>query len=170
MTPFPCAREKEIAALLERGQWPQASPAELRAHAECCRGCSDLILVTQMLKTHRTQAMTATTLPSAGALWWRAQLRKRNQAIERISKPIFGAQVFALAVALAVAAAGLVWQLRRGPQLLAWLEQLPRALNLSALLPASLPSFDSGLWFLVPLLATLAVVSGVAVYFSLEKQ
>jgi hypothetical protein len=169
VSPFRCAREKEIAALLERGQWPQASPADLRAHAESCRTCADLILVTTSLKTSRRTSIPA-ALPTAGALWWRAQLRKRNQAIEKISRPLIGAQIFAFAVVFVVAIAGAAWELRRGTELLAWLEQIPRALHFSALLPGSAPVFDGSLWFLVPLLAMLALVGGIAVYFSLEKQ
>lgn len=170
MNPFRCTREKEIAALIDLGQWPQASPADLRAHAESCRTCADLILVRQTIQSQRTQTAALLKLPSAGALWWRAQLRKRNQAIETISRPIYGAQLFALILALLVTAGGVVWQLRPGSRMLAWLEELPHALHLSALLPSSLPSFEGGLWILIPVLAMLALASGVAVYFSLEKQ
>lgn len=168
MSPFHCAREKEVVSQLELGQWPQASPAELRAHVAGCRSCSDLVLIAQTFTAARTAS--APPLPSPGALWWRAQLRRRNQAIERISRPILGAEIFALVVALLVGAAGAGWELRHSVRWLAWLQDIPRALDFTALLPASLPGFTGSLWFLVPLLATLAVAGGIAVYFTLEKQ
>ncbi|HWA94922.1 MAG TPA: hypothetical protein VG844_10000 [Terracidiphilus sp.] len=169
MSPFTCNREKEIAALLDLGQWPQASPADLRAHAAACRSCSDLILVRTALQTGRARTVAAPALPSAGSLWWRAQLRKRNQAIETISRPLLGAQIFALAVVLVVAAIGIVWDLKTGARILNWLAEIPAALNFSALLPSTMPSF-TGLWLLVPVLGIVALVSGVVVYFALEKQ
>ncbi len=168
MTPFTCAREKEVAQLLHRGHWPQASAAELRDHVAACRTCSDLVLVTQAFQGAKATA-AAPHLPSAGAIWWRAQLRRRNADIERISRPILGAQIFAFAITIVVAGMLLAWQLRRGVHIAAWLQDTAHSLNFSALVPSALPHFDSGLWLLFPVLATLALVSGVVVYFASEK-
>jgi hypothetical protein len=165
MSPFGCAREKEVKTLLERGQWPQVCPDELRAHVEGCRVCAELVLVQGMLAEARTSAMALPVLPPAGGLWWRAQLRRRNEAIARISKPILGAEIFAFVIVALVAVCGVSWELRRGIEPTAWLQEL----HLDTLWPASLASFDGGWWFLVPVLATLAVVSGVVVYFASEK-
>jgi len=168
MTAFGCAREKEVAALLELGQWPQASPEELRAHAAGCRACAERVLLTESFQAVRTAAMAEPQLVSPGALWWRAQLRRRNAAMERISKPLLGAQVFALALAVLAAAGVLVWQLRAGLQAKTWMAGLERALNLGTLLPDVLPG--GGLGWLVPVLALLALAGGVAVYWATEKQ
>jgi hypothetical protein len=165
MSPLGCTREKEVKTLLERGQWPRACAEELRAHVEGCRVCSELVLVQGALAEARTSAMALPALPPAGGLWWRAQLRRRNEAIARIGKPLLGAEIFAVLIVALVAVCGVVWQLRRGIDLAEWL----RALHLDTLWPASLASFDGGWWFLVPVLATLAVVSGVVVYFASEK-
>jgi len=169
MTFGACAREKEVAELLHRGHWPAASAPELRAHVASCRACSDLVLVTETFKAAQTRTAAVPHLQSSGVLWWRAQLRRRNAAIERIGRPILGAQVFALAVTLLVAAAFLASQARHGLRWIAWLEELPRSLNLSARLPAAFPSIGGGLLLLVPILATIAVVSGVVVYLASEK-
>ncbi len=170
MSPFTCTREKEVVDLLHRGHWPQASPADLRAHVDLCRSCSDLVLVTETF--HAAKAPTAATvqLPTSGALWWRAQLRRRNQTIERINKPILGAQIFAFAMTLLVVISVLAWQLRQGYNFAAWIEDLPRAFNFDALLPASLVHLEGSLWLLFPLLATVALISGVVVYLTSEKQ
>jgi hypothetical protein len=169
MNPFACAREKEVADLLHRGHWPKACAPELRAHVDGCRTCSDLVLVTQAFQAARTHA-AAPRLDSAGALWWRAQLRRRYADLERIGRPILGAQIFALAVTLVVAVGVLAWQTRRGFHITSWIEDLPGALHLGALLPTSLPTFTGSFWFVVPVLATLALVSGVVVYLASEKQ
>jgi hypothetical protein len=170
MSPFTCPREKEVAALVHRGHWPQACPEDLRAHVHQCRACSDLVLVTATFQSARAQSAAMPRLESPGVLWWRAQLRRRNAAIERIARPILGAQIFAFAVTLVVAAGAIVWQAKQGFHLVSWLLQLPQALNLDALLPASRPHLESGVWLLVPVLATVALLGGVFVYLASEKQ
>jgi branched-subunit amino acid ABC-type transport system permease component len=162
MIPVTCAREKEVAELLHRGHWPQACAPELRDHVAACRQCSDLVLVTQIFQSARTHTAPP-RLESSGALWWRAQLRRRNTALERINRPIIGAQIFAVAVAVILGIGILAWETRRGIRLTAWLHDL----NLSALFPTSL---EGNLWLIIPLAATLALVSGVILYLTTEKQ
>ena len=167
-----CPREKEVAALLAQGAWPQASAPELRTHAAACRACADLVLVTQTFQQARAHTAAASPLASPGALGWRAQLRRRNAAVERMARPLLGAQIFALAVNLALAIGFLGWQARHGLSWLTWLEQLPQnsPLHLDALWPSAL--FTSG-WspaLLIPVLAMLALVGGVVVYLGSEKQ
>src|SRR5215469_12297566 len=122
-----CGREKEVLELLARGHWPDACTGELRAHAAACRSCQDLILVKQAFRADRLVAAGSARLESPGVLWWRAQLRRRNAAIERISRPILGAQIFAWVVCLAAAVVYILWQNRRGFDWLGWLGDLPRA-------------------------------------------
>ena len=167
MSPFSCVREREVKDLLRQGFWPEACPAELRAHVEACRICSDLVLVSAALGEERRQTLPMARLESAGALWWRAQLRRRNAAIEAMTRPIFGAQVFAMAMALVVAVAVVIWQAGNWS---AWIADLPRALHLSALIPASMPDFSGTLWIVVPALATIALLSGIVVYLASERQ
>ena len=167
MSPFSCVREREVTELLDRGYWPEACPAELRAHVESCRMCSDLVLVAQAFQAAHKQTTPEPRLESAGALWWRAQLRRRNAAIEKVGRPILGAQIFALVVSVVVAAAVLAW---RGNTLKAWFEDLPRALHLDALVPAAFSQSSGMAWIVIPVLATVALLSGVVVYLATEKQ
>src|SRR5580693_232629 len=95
-----CPHEKEIRELVARGQWPVAAEPDLRGHVAGCRCCSDLVLVAGAFQRARAESVAAARPGSPGALWWRAQLRRRNAVIERISRPLFGAEIFALAVAL----------------------------------------------------------------------
>jgi hypothetical protein len=167
-----CPREKEVKELVERGGWPRACAPELRAHVGSCRSCSDLVLVAEAFQRARAEAAGAAKVGSADALWWRAQLRRRNAAVERIGRPLVGAQIFALAANLLLAVGLVVSQARHGLNWLSWLEELPQSgsLHLETLLPTAL--FDSGwsLLVLVPALATLALLGGVVVYLAAEKQ
>lgn len=165
MTPFSCAREHELSELLRKGHWPQACPADLYAHVVSCRSCSDLVLITGMLQNSRRHTAELPRLEPAGAIWWRAQLRRRNAAIEKVSRPILGAQIFALAMTLVVLAAIAVWQIGNWS---AWFADVPSALHLDALIPSSMPE-SSILWIIVPVLATIALLSGIF-YLASEKQ
>jgi hypothetical protein len=172
-----CPREAEVKALVERGQWPQACAPDLRSHVSACRSCSDLALVTAAFQRARNQAVGAAKTGSPGLLWWRAQLRRRSVAVERISKPILSAHIFALAVNLVVAAAVAVWQARHGVAWLTWLEQLPRNIgsqSLTSILHADLfnasPDSMMNPLMLISALAAVALVGGVVVYFTSEKQ
>jgi hypothetical protein len=167
MSPFTCPREREVTELLHQGYWPEASPDELRAHVEACRICADLVAVRTAFQAARQQTMPIPHLESAGAIWWRAQLRRRNEAIERVGRPILGAQIFALAISVVVGVAVLAWQ---GTALKAWFADLPRALHLDALVPTAFSQSGGMASILIPVLATVALLSGVVVYLATEKQ
>jgi uncharacterized membrane protein (DUF2068 family) len=166
MSPFTCTREREVSGLLHNGYWPQACPDDLRAHVASCRTCSELILVTVALQASRKQTADLPRLEPPGAIWWRAQLRRRNAALETMSRPILGAQIFAVVMAAVVIVAVVVWQKKNWS---AWFADLPSALHLDALIPSSVPE-GSTLWIIVPLLATIAILSGVVVYLASDKQ
>ena len=167
-----CSHEKEVAELLRRGQWPAACPPDLRAHLSACRSCGDLALVTETFQRARSEAAGAARVSTPGALWWRAQLRSRNAAVERIGKPILGAHIFALAINLFIVVAFLAYQARHGLSWLSWLEQLPQAysLHLDNLSQSALLNPGWSLMVLVPALATLALLGGVVVYLVSERQ
>jgi hypothetical protein len=177
MTFRPCPREAEVKTLLNSGHWPHACPAELRAHAAACTACANQVLITQAFRETRAISAHAAQLPPPGVLWWRAQLRRRNEAVERIGKPIFGAQVFAIAITLVIAAGVVLSQARYG---LRWLAELPQSpiFNLSSLWHSATASdVDSLTWFkldgsipyLIPALALLGLLGGVVLYLATEK-
>jgi hypothetical protein len=171
MTLRRCPHEKEITALLALGHWPQASTAELREHLVGCRSCADMVLVTRTFQAARADAAAAAVPASAGLLWWRAQLRRRNDAVERIGKPILRAQIFAFSVCVLFAAGFLVSLAAHGLRWPSWSQPSSASgLHLGALWPAAL--FNSGWSFavLIPIFATLVLLSGVVVYLASEKQ
>ncbi|HET6169653.1 MAG TPA: hypothetical protein VFE01_05700 [Terracidiphilus sp.] len=166
MSPFTCKRDREVSELLHNGYWPKACPEDLRAHVESCRSCSDLILVTETLHASRKQSAELPHLEPPGAIWWRAQLRRRNAALETMSRPILGAQIFALIMAVFVIAGVAISQAGNWS---AWFADLPSVLHLDALIPSSMAA-SSTLSIVVPLLATIALLSGVVVYLASDKQ
>ena len=168
----PCPSEKEVAQLLAQGGWPAACSPELRAHVASCRSCGDLVLVQQAFQRARAHSAAAAPLVSPGVLWWRAQLRRRQAAVERVGKPILGAQIFALAVNLFLVFAFLAYQARHGLSWLSWLEKLPQSFtfHLEALWPSALADSGMSLLVLIPALAILALLSGVVVYLAADRQ
>jgi hypothetical protein len=164
-----CARHSEIKSLLERGSWPAAAAPDLRAHAADCQSCAQLVLLTQAFSHDRLHAQTAAAprLEAPGVLWWRAQLRRRNSAIEKLQRPLMGAQVFSVALSLVAAVAFLAWQSKQG---LAWLADFPRALNFESLLPAPLQNPLGITALIAALLAVIAAVSGALAYTTSEKR
>jgi hypothetical protein len=180
MTFRSCPHESEINALLERGQWPLAGTAELRAHAASCRTCGDLVLVTQAFRGSRAASVSAANLNAPGVLWWRAQLRRRNAALERMSRPILGAEIFALAITFLIAVGLVISQAKHGLRWLSWFSdtwfsdtQQTKSFHFDSLWSSSaLTSVipDWNLALLIPALAMLALLGGVVLYLASEKQ
>lgn len=165
-----CPREPELGDRLDRGQFPDACSEELCRHVAGCRTCRELVVVKQAFGRERKKAAGEARLESPGVIWWRAQLRRRNAAIERIGKPLLGAQIFALVVCLVAAAGYVVWQARRGFDWLAWFGDLPRALHLGAFVPGSWTNSPWEVWLGIPVAVMIAVMGGVLVYFASEKR
>jgi len=160
MTLRACTHQKEVLQLLKQGHWPHACPAELRKHLSGCRSCAELVLVTQAFQQSRTEAAAQVKLPAPGAIWWRAQLRRRNAAVERVGKPILGAYAFALAVTVLVAVTFAISQARHG---LRWLES-GESFN-----PSGWISAGGSLMVMIAVFALVALVGAVVVYIAAER-
>lgn len=99
-----CAREDELLDALGRG----FIGAELTQHVETCASCGELRQVAGALLDERAQAMLEAPVPSAGTMWWRMQLRRRQEAqtAARRSLLIGQAATIVMAIALAVVFVG----------------------------------------------------------------
>jgi hypothetical protein len=166
MTFRTCSWEQEVSRALKDGHWPEGCARELHDHVEACANCSDLVLVTQTFHQARSESEREAPVGSPGLLWWRAQLRRRNAAAERVSRPITIAEFITLAVYLLVAVVFIASQYRHGLRWAFWLPELApsRFLHLWAI--------ESANWNL-PLLifgcGVLGLLSGVVVYLASEK-
>lgn len=163
-----CSREAEVKDLLQRGYWPEASPAETVDHVKGCRSCSDLVLVTQAFQRERSAASASAKLQSPGVLLWRAQLLRRNAAVEKMGRPLLGAQIFAFVVTVAATAVFLGVQLRQG-NLLAWLLDLGRALHFESLLPDALQNSAGMGGLLVGIVVLIVAATGALAYATSDK-
>jgi hypothetical protein len=162
-----CSREGEVMDLLRSGHWPESCDLELRAHVDCCGICRDTVTVQTALQRAAAESRGAARLESPSLLWWRAQLRRRNEALERMNRPVAGAQRFALAVNLLVAAALVVWLARRTDLWGSWLA----AIQSGTLGQGWLESIAQGgnLMLLIPCAGIIALLSGVAVYLATDR-
>ena len=166
-----CTQEREVAAALREGRWPGAVDSMLRAHVKACLSCGEFVLVTQSLRKLREEASRTAVLPAPGALWWRAQVRRRQGAVERMIRPIAVAEKIAFAASVAVLLCLAVWQ---------WSSvsdstfRLTSAARLGAILETLwFPLSDAGGWIPALLIAgvgTLALFGGLAVYLLAEKE
>jgi hypothetical protein len=164
-----CNRDKEVAQALAAGYWPEACTQDLRAHVSACKACSQRVLLTQAFRRERASASVQPRLESPGVLWWRAQLRRRNAALERLGRPLLGVQIFAVAIALVAAAAFFVSQAKTGLGWFAWLADIPRALHFEALLPTGFQNASGAVLLAGLLLAVIAGLGGLAAFISSDK-
>jgi hypothetical protein len=167
MTLRNCPREKEVRELMDRGRWPQASAPELCSHVDACRACADLVLVAGAFERAREETMAVAKPGSAGAIWWRAQLRRRRDAVERIEKPLVSAQIFALAVNLVVALGFVGFEARHGIAWLNWLQQ-SAASNIERLWLSGL-SGSGWSWMVLGSAATFVLLGAVVAYIAAER-
>jgi hypothetical protein len=163
-----CPREKEVKQLVERGQWPQAFPPVLAAHLRECRSCADVALVTDAFQRARANAAGPQNAGAPGLLWWKAQLRRREAAMERMGRPILGAQIFALAVFLSVAVGFVAWQATHGLRWLGWFAAPGESAGFGSLVSAAFSGW--GLMVTIPAVGTLALLGAVLAYLAAERQ
>jgi hypothetical protein len=93
-----CPFEDDLLDALGRG----FLGAELEAHAAACEACGELRLVAGALLDDRSHAVAEAAVPSAGAMWWRLQIRRRYDASTAARRSLFIGQAATLVVALAL--------------------------------------------------------------------
>lgn len=154
-----CSHEREVAELLRGGQWPAGSGVELRSHVAGCGRCSEMVFLRTAMQGLRAGDMAAARLEAPGVIWWRAQLRKRNAALEQVARPLKAAQMFALAVVVSFAAGFGVSEVRHSSEWMARIEAI------------SWGSVFSG-WGLVVLvmgMVGIGLLGAVAVYLASDR-
>ena len=156
-----CSRLPEVQTALRLGHWPTACPAELHGHVAQCPRCSQELLVAQRIQQLRAQTLETAPPGSSSLLWWRAQARRRNAAIERAGRPIAVAQIVALAIvfAIVVAAVASHWPAVRN------------SLLATDRISDSLATVRSE-WGLIPLalaLTLIVMLSGIVLYLTTDR-
>jgi hypothetical protein len=99
-----CPREQEVFEIVSCERWPDRCPDDLRTHIASCPVCADVLEVASALHQEHQMPIDA-QIPSAGLVWWRAELRVRQEALRSASRPITIVEGFGAAAAIGVAAA-----------------------------------------------------------------
>lgn len=99
-----CPMEKEVLAAVRAGQFPAACEPALRKHVEECKSCSQAASLSRAFADMRAKASAGAPSGAPGLLFWKAQLRRRNQAIEQITRPILAAEIVGFGVSMVVLA------------------------------------------------------------------
>jgi hypothetical protein len=116
MTRRTCEHEPAVVQAVLGGGWPGACEPSLRAHAEACEVCREVLAIVPLLREEFIDARDAigrrdVPLPSAGQIWWRAAVHARADAARAAARPLvwgYGAAA-ACAIGLLAAALGWVW-------------------------------------------------------------
>lgn len=143
MTAGRCPREGELLDALGRGYLY----ADIAAHAQACRDCSELRIAAEALLHDRAAAVFEAPVPSAATMWWRIQLRRRREAQSAARRSLIVGQAATLAIALLLVAALL------GTDIAARVREVATAIHLSTPLLLALTA-----WILaVPIAGWVAI-------------
>ena len=166
-----CPHERALVTTVIAGHWPEGADAALRAHVDECEVCAEVALIAGSFQAEGTLDRDAVHVPAAGQVWWRAAIRARLEASQRVSRPfswLFGISV-ACAVGLAIAIVQLLWS----PVQVAWGNAWTFSLGeLARLLPAVMslsPLTITGVLVLLGATACL-LLAPLALYFALSDE
>ena len=138
-----CDREQEVLNALRSGRWASAWGEEIRQHVAVCAVCAEVAFVVQEFQREDELARTelrqpGAGLPSAGLVWWKAQLAARRAAEQRAAEPMVLVERVAYALG-ALTSLGLgVWQ---WPRIAGWLHRTETPAPLTHL--AATPEYAS---------------------------
>ena len=170
-----CAREQDVLDVIAARRWPERCDAELREHVTSCAICADVVEVVGALTDSHDAIWPHVQVPSSANVWWRAQLRARQEAARKASRPITVVQVAASLVALVVVAAAL-YAIRPWlsgvtfpfPELRALNVPLPR-ITLPEV-PASIAEVGMWTWVAIAVLLSWAVIAPLVIYFATSEE
>ena len=178
MRPVECVREQEVLDALASDGPVAGWNEDLKAHATACAICRDLVTVDSALLDEHHAAVECAEPPSSGIVWWRAQMRARQEAARAVTRPITVVQALALASGAAVVVLLLS---AAAPTLFAWFSGLSgfpglgvlaglSAFRLPAIeLSALVPSTSLGLIVMIGAL-TVLLLGPLAAYFALGDE
>jgi hypothetical protein len=166
-TDMSCSCERDVLDLVAIGQWPSRADETLRAHVAGCETCAEVASIAGAVREWANETETAepVKVPDASVVWYRAQVRAREEATRRASRPVLVAQLFAVAtVALAVFWIGPNLSLSM-PDISGWWSALPNLPSLPSVGDVSTESLSRFSWLGWAALAALgawAIVGSIA--------
>jgi hypothetical protein len=100
-----CAHEPDVLEAVYTNRWPDRVDADLRAHVATCQICADVVTIAPLLEADADLTRAEATVPESGLVWWRAQMRAREEAARTAVRPITVAQAVGLAATVGVVGA-----------------------------------------------------------------
>jgi hypothetical protein len=165
-----CPREQDVLDAAAAGRWPHRADAELRDHASICPICHDVAAIAVAFLEERELSWNDGDVPPASLVWWRSQIRAREEASRAVNRPIALAQGIAVAllvfVALLLIPYSVSWVAAMGEaakSVFAWVT--PRAADLSAAW-----EFTAGKPIPLFALTATALLAPVVVYLALADE
>jgi len=160
-----CPREADVLDIVAIEQWPDRADAELRSHADDCPVCSDLVVAASaMVELRDEHAQRA--LPDASVVWYRAEVRAREDAARQASRPMLAAHGLAVAAVTALSVAwwadGAAWARAWWRGLVGLWPGLPAEVSLQTVADTLSPAW----WLIGAAVAAWLVLLPVAFYLA----
>lgn len=168
MSAIDCGREQELLDALSSSRWPTRCDPELRAHVEACAVCADTLAVALLLLTEGHVAYASARVPSSGTVWWRAQMRARQEAARAASRPITIVQTIAFTCGAALITVAAFWARPSLPSSWEWLQHLAGSVRSGAAWLASVESLSPPSLLPWIVLAMWLVLAPVAIYLAVD--
>ena len=158
MTNTECVREEEVLELLRSGKCDD----ELRAHVDACALCTDLVIVAAAIVDDRDAMLKDAEIPGSGIVWWRMQVRMRDETARAAGRTLLAVQTLAVTLAAVIALAVLNFT---SP---GWLKSVAAAVTVDYALLKSFLIFGAPLVFLA--LVTWLAFAPIAAYLAMSKE
>ena len=151
-----CPREQEVLDAIASSRWPDRLGEDLARHVDVCAFCKDLGFVAEALNSDFTLAIEQARVPTAGLVWWRAEIRARQESLRVASRPITLARYIGVGSAAVVALTLLLTLIDFGNL---------ASFSLFNLIPDSLP-----IPMIFGTLGAFAILASVALYLALSDK
>jgi hypothetical protein len=159
--------------MLLQGHWPHACDPELSKHIHDCPRCGQQVLLATAFQSDRARAIQAAPIQHPGLVWWRAQLRRREQAFRHVGRSTSTAHLFALVITIAAAVTLLFRQIQTGSGWPSWLTEPYGALQSGTISVLSSAkdgvATDPNLLMLATGVGLLLLLGAVVVYFASDR-
>jgi hypothetical protein len=173
MTRVECEREAEVYEAVSLGQWPDRVDADLRAHVAGCAVCADIAEVASAFQDERHLALAHAPVPSSGLVWWRAELRARQEAARLAARPITVVQIASLVCVVGAAVVAVAAWPNLLPRVWSGIRTLMPGLDASSL--GGVSDFASAGFGLMPyalpiLIGASLLLAPLALYLAFAKE
>ena len=167
MRTIECSREQDVIDALATGRWPARVADELTAHVTACEICADTLAVASPILAEPDAFATDARVPSSAVMWWRAQMRAKQEAARDAVRPVNVAHIIG---AFCVAAAAVALVVLYSPLVRGWAAATIAGLA-SDVNRVGLQSALLSQGWLMPALAAAVwlIITPLALYFALAE-